>query len=311
MSLNDYISVAKQCGIIERDDAIKSLSILDKKMMAVRVFKTEWDTLVVVKPKVLSKKVSLVLKHIVIMHHTSYPVIQYKELENISLARASEKVEEHIETATFIKILLHLSIIAPNQSGLETQYIVPSMLPHALPTAMTGIMVANDAILSIADDKKLILSNELLFSFESFKFRIPSTLHSLVLCALMQDTQWIVNMQECSKICALFSTRENDFATFQLTIFKEGISLSLRKKGDWKESTEIVQYCMKAKYAVLRALQGALTLVEYGAPLVTCYNFQCLKQNCSIQDDGLLIDHDCMTSHSIPDNVWFSKVRQL
>ena len=307
MSLKDCISVAKQCGI-NKHDVSRSLSILEEKMMVVRVFKIEWSILVVVKPKILSKKVSMIIKHFMEIHANnpmSHPVIQYEKLEQIA---NSEKMGEHIDTAIFIKILHNLLIIARNTSGpgLDTQYVVPSMLPHSLPTTVTGINIAEDMNPSLVDDKTF-QSNQLLFAINKFTFRTPSTLHSLILGSLMQNTKWIVNIDQCSKTCTLFSRRENDIASFQLTIFKEGISLSLKTK-DWKKSTVIIEHCVNAKNAVSRALRDACVLFGYGAPIVTSYYFLCLRHNCTAKDGVSMINHDCMQSHTTTENVWFSKV---
>ena len=307
MSLKDCTSVAKQCGIAEYD-VIRSLSILEKKMLVVHVLETKWNTLVVVKPKVLSKKISMVIKHLMVMRANDpmcHPVIPYEKLREIS--KSSEKLEEHIETAILIKILIHLLIIVPVDhekfSLHQTSYIVPSMLPHSLPTAITGIKFADNMIPSVAD-KKFIKApkNELLFSVKRFKFRIPSTLHSLVLCTLMQNTNWTVEINECSKTCALFSRK---MATFQLIFLREGILLSLKTN----KSADIIEHCVDAKHAVSHALQSACKLVGYGAPIPTSYYLPCLKHNSTIQDGDSLIDHDCMKSHSKAGNVWFSEVR--
>ena len=174
------------------------------------------------------------------------------------------------------------------------------MLPHSLPSAITGIKVGDNVIPSVADNT--FVEVELLLSIKSFKFRIPTTLHSLVLCTLMQDVQCTMKMNECSKTYALFSRIKNGSATFQLTFFKEGISLSLKTD----ESTE---HCVYAKNAVRYALRRACILVGYGAPVVTNYYLPCLKHNCTIQDGGFLIDHDCTLSHTAAGNVWFSEVR--
>ena len=313
MSLKDCISVAKQCGI-NKHDVSRSLSILEEKMMVVRVFKIEWSILVVVKPKILSKKVSMIIKHFMEIHANnpiSHPVIQFEKLEQIA---TSEKMEEHIDTAIFIKILHNLLIIARNTSGpdLDTQYVVPSMLPHSLPTTVTGINIAENMIPSLVDDKTFTKtqSNQLLFAINKFTFRTPSTLHSLILGSLLQNTKWIVNIDQCSKTCTLFSRRENDIVSFQLTIFKEGISLSL-KTNDWKKSTVIIEHCVNAKNAVSRALRDACVLFGYGAPVVTSYYFPCLRHNCTAKDGVSMINHDCMQSHTTTENVWFSKVSIL
>ena len=309
MSLKDCTSVATQCGI-EEYDVIRSLSILEK-MIVVRFFRIKSNMFVVVKPKVLSKKVSMVLKHLMVMQAndpTCYPVISYEKLEVIAKDRA--EVEEKMETAIFIEILLQLLIIAPDTSGLETQYIVPSMLPQSLPTAMTGVKVTDNMIPSIADDETFAKtqSNELIITVNSFKFGIPSTLHSLVLCSLLQDIKWTVKIKKSSRTCTLFSSRENDMASFQLSFLKEGISLSLMT-NDWKQSTDILKECMNAKNAVSHALQDACILVGYGEPVVTSYYLPCLRHNCTIQDGGSLIAHDCIQSHSTSKNVWFFGVR--
>ena len=201
----------------------------------------------------------MVIKHLMVMRANDrmcHPVIPYEKLEEVA---GSEKLEEHIPATILINILLHLLIIAPDPS-LKTQYIVPSMLPHSLPTAKTGIKVDDNVIPSVADNT--FVEVELLLSIKSFKFRIPTTLHSLVLCT--QDVQCTMKMNECSKTYAQFSRIKNGMATFQLTFFKEGISLSLKTD----ESTE---RCVYAKNAVRYALRRACMLVGYGAPVVTNY----------------------------------------
>ena len=305
MSMKDCIYVAKQCGI-EEHEVRETLSFLQEKMMMIRVFRIENETIVVVKPKVLTNKVSMILKNIMerrVKDQMCHPVISYDELETIAKGGSSE---ESIESSDFTKILQYLLIIAPVSSSegeVVTHYIVPSMLQHSLSTAR----VTNNTIPTILTNSH---PHELLFSVQGFKFSIPSTLHSLVMSCLIQNEQWNIAITECSKTCTLFSSREYSAATFQIKFFKEGISLSL--KQDWNGSTQVIKHCINAKNTVSRAIQKAFVLVGYGTPIALNYHLNCLKQNCiQVQNSGgSFIDHDCMTSHFMePNIVWFSEVR--
>ena len=306
MSMKNCINVAKQCGI-EEHEVRETLTFLQEKLMMLRLFKIENETIVVVKPKVLTNKVSMILKNIMERRFKDpmcHPVISYDELAKI--AKGSSSPEEFIDSKTFTEILHHLLILAPvssSENEAVTRFIVPSMLQHSLSTAH----VPSNVIPTIFTNCH---PHELLFSVEGFKFNIPSTLHSLVLSYLIQNEQWSVSISECSKTHSLFSSRENIAATFEIKFFKEGISLSLRQ--DWNESIDILKHCIIAKSEIARAIQNAFNLVGYGAPVTLNYHLNCLKQNCSNahSSGGAVIDHDCMISHFMEQNiVWFSEVR--
>ena len=303
--------VAMNCGIA-KEDVKEAFCLLHEKLMMIRVYElTKDEVIVVVKPKVLINKVSSLLKFMITRDKQAYsnPVVSHTKLEEIATDG------EGMKTDVLIKVLVHLSIIAPiPKSGTEAveEFFVPAMFPDSTPTEEGNTMSMVPSIFSHSSPKAVRVRtepNQLLFAIKPFKFIIPSTLHAPVLCSLLKDKQWSIQNagRDQSKTCIILTKRSKPKnLTFTVTFFKECVSLCLGQ--EWNKSNvphEMLEQCI---YAMSSALHQSLTLVGYGDHNVFKYCFSCLEQSVSSAN----AQDDCSISHiftpAYPDNVWFLKV---
>ena len=308
--------VAMSCGIA-KEDVKEALCLLHEKLMMIRVYElTKDEVIVVVKPKVLINKVSSLLKFMITRDRQAYsnPVVSHTKLEEIATDG------EGMKTDVLIKVLVHLSIVAPiPKSGTEAveEFFVPSMFPDSTPTEEGNTMSMVPSIFSHSSPKAVRMRtepNQLLFAIKPFKFSIPSTLHAPVLCSLLKDKQWSIQnaASDQSKTCIILTKRMKSKpknVTFTVTFFKECVSLCLGQ--EWYKSNvphKMFEQCIHADQAMTLALQMSLKLVGYGYHDVLKYCFSCFVHSISSAD----AHSDCLTSHIItpayPDNIWFLKV---
>ena len=308
--------VAMNCGIA-KEDVKEALCLLHEKLMMIRVYElTKDEVIVVVKPKVLINKVSSLLKFMITRDKQAYSnsVVSHTKLAEIATN------EEHMKADMLIKMLVHLSIIAPiPTSGTEAveEFFVPSMFPDSTPTEEGNAMSMVPSIFSHSSPKAVRVRtepNQLLFVIKPFKFSIPSTLHAPVLCSLLKDKQWTIQnaASDQSKTCIILAKRMKSKpknVTFTVTFFKECVSLCLGQ--EWNKSNvshKMFEQCIHADQAMTLALQMSLRLVGYGDHDVLKYCFSCFEHSISSAD----AHSDCLTSHIItpayPDNIWFLKV---
>ena len=313
LAYDECANIAVKCGIL-KEDVKEALLLLHERLMMIRVYElNETDTIVVVKPKVLTNKVSYLLKFMITRNEKVYtnPVVSYEDLEQIAT------YGECMEADVLIKIFVHLLLIAPIPKS--KMFIVPSMLPYPITSTEKGRLVVS-TVPSVFHDpihKSLTMrgQNELLYSFKQFKYSVPSTLHSPVLCSLLQDKHWKVqsaNMySDLSKMCIVFCRRMGspvENVTFTVKFFKDCVSLYLGK--EWNQSSisnEILWQCVKADQAVISALRQSMELLGYGIHGIGKFCLNCFEKHLSSAD----ILGDCTTSHVIsqvqPENIWFSK----
>ena len=305
--------VAMNCGIA-KEDVKETLCLLHEKLMMIRVYElTKDEVIVVVKPKVLINKVSSLLKFMITRDKQAYsnPVVSHTKLAEIATN------EEHMKADMLIKVLVHLSIIAPiPKSGTEAveEFFVPSMFPDSTPTEEGNTMSMVPSIFNHSSPKAVRVRtepNQLLFAIKPFKFSIPSTLHAPVLCSLLKDKQWSIQNagRDQSKTCIILTKRMKSKpknVTFTVAFFKECVSLCLGQ--EWNKSNvphEMLEQCI---HAMSSALHQSLTLVGYGDHNVLKYCFSCFEQSVSSAN----AQDDCSISHiftpAYPDNVWFLKV---
>ena len=303
--------VAMNCGIA-KEDVKEALHLLHEKLMMIRVYElTKDEVIVVVKPKVLINKVSSLLKFMITRDKQAYssPVVSCTKLEEIATDG------EGMKTDVLIKVLVHLSIIAPiSTSGTEgvKQFFVPAMFPDSTPTEEGNTMSMVPSIFSHSCPKAVRVRtepNQLLFAIKPFKFSIPSALHAPILCSLLKNKQWSIHNagNDQSKTCIILTKRSKPKnVTFTVTFFKECVSLCLGQ--EWNKSNvphEMLEQCI---HAMSSALHRSLTLVGYGDHHVFKYCFSCFEQSVSSAN----AQNDCSISHiftpAYPDNVWFLKV---
>ena len=303
--------VAMNCGIA-KEDVKEALCLLHEKLMMIRVYElTKDEVIVVVKPKVLINKVSNILKFMITRDKQAYsnPVVLRTKLEEIA------NDGEYMKADMLIKVLVHLSIIAPiPKSGTEAveEFFVPAMFPDSTPTEEGNTMSMVPSIFSHSSPKAVRVRtepNQLLFAIKPFKFSIPSTLHASVLCSLLKDKQWSIHNagSDQSKTCIILTKRSKPKnVTFTVTFFKECVSLCLGQ--EWNKSNvphEMLEQCI---HAMSSALHQSLTLVGYGDHHVLKYCFSCFEQSVSSAN----AQDDCSLSHiftpAYPDNVWFLQV---
>ena len=303
--------VAMNCGIA-KEDVKEALCLLHEKLMMIRVYElTKDEVIVVVKPKVLINKVSSLLKFMITRDKLAYsnPVVSHTKLEEIATDG------EGMKTDVLIKVLVHLSIIAPiPTSGTEAveEFFVPVMFPDSTPTEEGNAMSMVPSIFSHSSPKAVRVRtepNQLLFAIKPFKFSIPSTLHAPVLCSLLKDKQWSIHNagSDQSKTCIILTKRSKPKnVTFTVKFFKECVSLCLGQ--EWNKSNvphEMLEQCI---HAMSSALHQSLTFVGYGDHNVFKYCFSCFEQSVSSPN----AQDDCSISHiftpAYPDNVWFLKV---
>ena len=303
--------VAMNCGIA-KEDAKEALCLLHEKLMMIRVYElTKDEIIVVVKPKVLINKVSSILKFMITRDKQAYSnsVVLRTKLEEIATDGESMKAD------MLIKVLVHLSIIAPILiSGTEAveEFFVPSMFPDSTPTEVGNTMSMVPSIFSYSSPKAVRVTtepNQLLYAIKPFKFSIPNTLHAPVLCSLLKDKQWSIqnagrNQSKTSIILTKRMKSKSENVTFTVTFFKECISLCLGQ--EWNKSNvphEMLEQCIHADQAMTTALRRALQLVGYGNHKVLKYCFSCFEQSISSDD----VHGDCLISHSVtpayPDNI--------
>ena len=318
LPFNKCAEVAMNCGIA-KEDVKEALCLLHEKLMMIRVYElTKDEVIVAVKPKVLINKVSSLLKFMITRDKQAYsnPVVSHTKLVEIATDG------EHMKTDMLIKILVHLSIIAPiPKSGTEAveEFFVPSMFPDSTPTEEGNTMSMVPSIFSHSSPKAVRMRtepNQLLFAIKPFKFSIPSTLHAPVLCSLLKDKQWSIHNagRDQSKTCITLTKQmqsTDNVVTFTCTVtfFKECVSLCLEQ--EWNKSNvthEMFEQCIHADQAMTSALKKSLKLVGYGDYNVLKYCFSCLEQSVSSGDAR----GDCLSSHIItpayPDNIWFLMV---
>ena len=303
--------VAMNCGIA-KEDIKEALCLLYEKLMMIRVYElTKDEVIVVVKPKVLINKVSSMLKFMITRDKQAYsnPVLLRTKLEEIATDG------EYMKADMLIKVLVHLSIIAPIPiSGTEAieEFFVPSMFPDSTPTEVGNTMSMVPSIFSHSSPKAVRVTtepNQLLFAIKPFKFSIPSTLHAPVLCSLLKDKQWSIqnagrNQSKTSIILTKRMKSKSENVTFTVTFFKECVSLCLGQ--EWNKSNvphEMLEQCIHADRAMTTALRRALQLVGYGNHKVLKYCFSCFEQTISSDD----VHGDCLISHIVapayPDNI--------
>ena len=302
--------VAMNCGIA-KEDVKEALCLLHEQLMMIRVYELTKEVIVVVKPKVLINKVSNLLKFMITRDKLAYsnPVVLRTKLEEIATDGEDTKAD------MLIKVLIHLSIIAPvPKSGTEAveKFFVPAMFPDSIPTEEGNTMSMVPSIFSHSSPKAVRMRtepNQLLFTIKPFKFIIPSTLHAPVLCSLLKDKQWSIQNagMDQSKTSVILTKRMKSKpknVTFTVTFFKECVSLCLGQ--EWNKSNvphEMLEQCIHADQAMTTALRRALQLVAYGNHKVLKYCFSCFEQSISSDD----VHGDCLTSHiaapAYPDNI--------
>ena len=140
--------------------------------MMIRVYElTKNEVIVVTKPKILINKVSGLLKFMIMRDKQYYcnPIVAYTKLEEI----ATEG--EYMKPNMLIKILIHLSIIAPKlKSRIEAieEFVVPSMFPDSIPTEEESAMTVVPSIFCDSSLRAVRARNEpnqLLCSALSYK----------------------------------------------------------------------------------------------------------------------------------------------
>ena len=300
--------VAMNCGIA-KEDVKEALCLLHEKLMMIRVYElTKDEVIVIVKPKVLINKVSSLLKFMITRDKQAYsnPVVSHTKLEEIATDG------EGMKTNVLIKVLVHLSIIAPiPKSGTEAvqEFFVPAMFPDSTLTEEGNTISMVPSIFSDKAVRVRTEPNQLLFAIKPFKFSIPSTLHAPVLCSLLKDNQWSIqnagrDQSKTSIILTKIMKSKSKNVTFTVKFFKECVSLCLGQ--EWNKSNiphEMLEQCIHADKAMTTALRRALHIVGYGNHKVLKYCFSCFEQ--SISSDG--IHGDCSTSHIVapayPDNI--------
>ena len=302
--------VAMNCGIA-KEDVKEALCLLHEKLMMIRVYElTKDEVIVVIKPKVLINKVSSLLKFMITRDKQAYsnPVVSRPKLKEIATDGEDMKAD------MLIKVLVHLSIIAPiPKSGTEAveEFFVPAMFPDSTPTEVGNTMSMVPSIFSHSSPKAVRARtepNQLLLAIKPFKFSIPSTLRAPVLCSLLKDKHWSIQNagRDQSKTSIILTKRMKNKpknVTFTVTFFKECVSLCLGQECNVPH--EMLEQCI---HAMSSALHQSLTLVGYGDHNVFKYCFSCFEQSVSSAN----AQDDCSISHiftpAYPDNVWFLKV---
>ena len=324
MHFDECEEVALKCGILE-GDIDEALYILDKRLMVIRVYELdESDIIVLVKPRVLINIVSSLLKFMIMRNKDVYrgPVISCDELKEI--VTSEDRMEPRIITnaKTMIRILVQQLIIAPgakSKRGEVVEFIVPSMFSNSMRRTISGA-VPECSVPSIFQDSTLKSvtdradSNQLLFTIKTFKFSVPSTLHSPVLCSLLQDEQWSIDVMDrnTSKLCLCFSKRKKGAiknVIFTIRFFRECVSLCVEQEWNRNNaSTEMLKQCADADDALSLALGQAIEKIGYGIQSIKKYCLSCFQHTLSTEADT---SFDCTKSHAIEmvkrQNIWFQR----
>ena len=286
MSYEDCAAIAEKCGI-EKEDVKCALRFLHQHMSTLRYYDCkELKSIVIVKPKVLTNKLSKLLK----------VIISKREIGNIeSVILSHDDIGavamegDTLPTELLICILKYLKVIGPVHENEETrQYIFPCMLLDSRPTLQSG--------------------HQLFLSFKDFKFQMPKYLHNVILTSLLQKKDYAISLTSTSKAKIIFST---GVFNFQLFLSRKYVVLS---PIDLKQiSDEELSICSYVEKSVEKLLTSALTLLGYSEHIPERY-FQCSCDRVKTQhfaEVGYEEGTCSATGLSVKlptDNVWFSQV---
>ena len=283
LTLSEYEQISKMCGVKETEKQ-NTLSLLQEKLLLIRRIELKEGTIIIVKPKVLNNKISLLLTKC--KFRPSKPLISTTELREI--AEEGKVIGEDIEPDIFINILIYLLIIAPVIDTSGGNYIVPSILIHCKPH------LANPSWFSTSLPS--VKSDEVLFTFSSFHYSIPSVLHNLILCSLIQTSQWHNDITRLLETSSLLLADATSSLLYKMEVFQECVSISTVEEPN--ESSVVFLKCENVKIEVYNGLSRAVKLVGFGQqnPLKHCsycfhhYVFSAVLKNCSCSDTDPVSD---------------------
>ena len=249
MSYEDCADVAEKCGI-EREDVKCALRCLHQHMSTLRYYDCEeLKSIVIVKPKVLTNKLSKLLKVIISKREIG-------KIESVILShddiRAVAMEGDTFPTESLICILKYLKVIAPVHENEETrQYIFPCMLLDSQSTPPSA--------------------HQFFLSFKDFKFQVPKYLHNVILTSLLQEKDYSVSLTSTSKTKITFS---KGVFNFQLFLSRKYVVLS---PIDLKQiSDEELSICSYVEESVEKLLISALTLLGYSEHIPErCFQCSC------------------------------------
>ena len=286
MSFEDCADVAEKCGI-ERGDVKCALRFLHQHMSTLRYYDCEeLKSIVIVKPNILTNKISKLLKLIISKRGSG-------KIESVILSHddicavAMEGDTFPIESLIFI--LKYLKVIAPIHENEEIRlYIFPCMLLNSRPTSPNA--------------------HQLFLSFKDFKFQVPKYLHNVILTSLLQEKDYSVSLTSTSKTKITFS---KGVFNFQLFLSRKYVVLS---PIDLKQiSDEELSICSYVEESVEKLLTSALTLLGYSEHIPERY-FQCSCDRVKTQHFAEIgYEEGTCSATGLPvalptDNVWFSQV---
>ena len=139
VSYEECLEVAKQCGIVNKDELNNALHFIHSKMGLIRYFPHEYiKDIVVVKPQLLYDKISeLIVKTFTFDKAGKQSADVFKK-NGIFSVEEFERIcrrsgEGSMKAPQFTKLLEKLRIIAPlkRDGGKVTKYFIPCVLAHA------------------------------------------------------------------------------------------------------------------------------------------------------------------------------------
>ena len=283
MSFEDCADVAETCGI-KKKDVKCALRFLHQHMSTLRYY--ELKSIVIVKPKVLTNKLSKLLKLIISKRdigNIESVILSHHDIDTVAMEG------DTFPTESLIFIFTYLKVIAPVHENEEIrQYIFPCMLLDSRPTPPSA--------------------HQLFLSFKDFKFQMPKYLHNVILTSLLQRKEYSISLTSTSKTKITFSI---GVLSFQLFISREYVLVS---PIDLKHISDgPIFLCNHVEASVKELLISTLTLLGYTEHTPETY-FQCSCDQVKTQHfaevgyeegtcsaTGLLV--------KLPkENVWFSQV---
>ena len=282
MSYKHCTDIAEQCGI-EKGEVKYALRFLHQYMSTLRYYEcAELRSVVIVKPNVLTNKLSKLLRMIICKR------------ENVTLNHSdingTDPKGDIFPTELLIDILKYLKVIAPIQENEEVrQYIFPCMMLDSQPATPPS-------------------AHQLLLSFKHFKFQVPKYLQNAILTSLLQNKEYSISLSSTSKTKIAFRT---GVLSFELLFRKECIVLCPIdiKKISGKEHS----ICNNVEECIEKLVVSALTLLGY-SEYIPEICFQCPCDSVKSQHFAEVFEEkgvcfETGLSVKLPtDNIWFSQV---
>ena len=299
LTMSEYQLVANECGVREIDMQ-NTLSLLQDKMLLVRKIESKnGEIIIIVKPRILINKISCILQRIILNYSLQpelrMPFISIVELREIALE--GNKCGESIQPDMFINILINLLLIAPviDRSGSVNKYIVPSMIPSKF---LEG--KKEDSIIPsrFGTSSLEVKSDDVLFTFQSFDYSIPSVLHSLVLCYLLQTSQWQYDVTRLPEVTSFLLMDTKTSFPQLIEQFQE--CLSIRKVIKPLKPLTVLLRCADTEIAVNNAFVRATKLVGYGPKFPTKHCPRCFHHYVL---SAVLENQNCCDPDPVPEDV--------